>query len=145
MPPALLSGCPLPPAPAFPLAFWVDDLDPFLIRFGGNFGIRYYGLGYVVGFLAGAWLLYRYARAGRSLVPASRIPDLYGGDPRRPPRRPARILFPVRRLAEFPLGPAGNFRIWDGGMASHGGMIGVTLALAWFARTQRISFLTWPT
>jgi phosphatidylglycerol---prolipoprotein diacylglyceryl transferase len=39
------------------LAFWVDNLSPFLIRFRGDFGIRYYGLGCLIGFLVGAWLL----------------------------------------------------------------------------------------
>ena len=58
-----------------PLAYWVDQLDPFLIRFHGNVGIRYYGLSYALGFLAAAWLLYRYARAGRSLLPADKVPD----------------------------------------------------------------------
>ena len=32
------------------LAYWVHHLDPFLIRFSENFGIRYYGLAYVLGF-----------------------------------------------------------------------------------------------
>ena len=36
---------------------------------------------------------------------------------------------------------ARSFRVWEGGMASHGAFIGVALAVAWFARTQRISFL----
>ena len=62
-------------------AFRVYNLSPFPIRFWGNFGIRYYGLGYVIGFLAGAWLLFRYARAGRSLVALAKIPELiaFGG------------------------------------------------------------------
>ncbi len=64
------------PAPMTPaLAFWVDRLDPFLIRFRGNFGIRYYGLAYVMGFVAAAWLFDRYARSGRSLLPAPKIAD----------------------------------------------------------------------
>ena len=33
------------------------------------------------------------------------------------------------------------FGIWEGGMASHGGFIGVALALAWIARRFKISFL----
>ncbi len=37
--------------------------------------------------------------------------------------------------------PLEIFRVWDGGMASHGGMIGVALALAWFARSRKIPFL----
>jgi phosphatidylglycerol:prolipoprotein diacylglycerol transferase len=37
--------------------------------------------------------------------------------------------------------PLAIFKIWDGGMASHGGMLGVAVALAWFARASRIRFL----
>ncbi len=61
-----------------PLAYWVDSLDPYLLgsHFRGNFGAALLWVGYVAGFLAGAWLLYRYARAGRSLVPPEKVPDL---------------------------------------------------------------------
>jgi phosphatidylglycerol:prolipoprotein diacylglycerol transferase len=132
----------LPFGPRLPVAYWVDNLDPYLIHFGGSFGIHYYGLGYVAGFLAGAWLLYRYARAGRSLVPPLQIPDLMtaavlgvlvGG------RIGSYLLYDGWR--HFTSDPLEIFRVWDGGMASHGGMIGVALALAWFAHSQKIPFL----
>ena len=42
-----------------PLAYWVDDLSPFLIRFWGDFGIRWYGLAYVFGSLTSGWLLFK--------------------------------------------------------------------------------------
>ena len=35
------------------LATYVHDLSPFLVRFGESFGIRWYGLAYVVSFLVG--------------------------------------------------------------------------------------------
>jgi phosphatidylglycerol:prolipoprotein diacylglycerol transferase len=125
-----------------PLAYWVDNLNPYLIHLGGNFGIRYYGVAYLLGFLGGAWLLYRYARAGRSLVPADKVPDLMtaailgvliGG------RLGSYFLYDGWR--RFAIDPFEIFRVWDGGMASHGGMIGVALALAWFARAEKIPFL----
>lgn len=124
------------------LAFWVDHLSPFLIRFRGNFGIRYYGLGYVIGFVAGSGLLYQYARAGRSLVAPAKIPELItaaiigvliGG------RLGSYLLYDGWR--NFATDPLWLFRLWDPGMASHGGMIGVAVALAWFARVQKIPFL----
>jgi phosphatidylglycerol:prolipoprotein diacylglycerol transferase len=142
MTPLFPSGFPHSLSNLPPLAYWVDNLDPFLIRFGSHFGIRYYGLGYVVGFLAGAWLLYRYALAGRSLLPASKIGDLMtalvlgvlvGG------RLGSYLLYDGWK--NFPSDPLEIFRVWDGGMASHGGMIGVAIALAWFARAERIPFL----
>ena len=124
------------------LAYWVDNLSPFAIRFTDNFGIRYYGLAYLLGFITGAWLLYRYTRAGRSLVPAEKVADLMtalvlgvliGG------RLGSYFLYDGWR--SFFSDPLQIFRVWEGGMASHGGMIGVALALAWFARANKIPFL----
>jgi phosphatidylglycerol---prolipoprotein diacylglyceryl transferase len=124
------------------LAYWVDRLDPFLVRFTDNFGIRYYGLAYALGFLAAAWLLRCYARAGRSLLPAGRIADfmvaavvgvVLGG------RIGSYILYDAWR--SFGTDPLAILRVWEGGMASHGGMIGVILAVAWFARSAKIPAL----
>jgi len=125
-----------------PFAYWVDRLNPFLIRFTDNFGIRYYGLAYAIGFLAAAWLLQRYARAGRSLLGSARIADfmvaavvgvVLGG------RIGSYILYDGWRT--FGTDPLAILRVWEGGMASHGGMIGVILAIAWFARSAKIPFL----
>jgi phosphatidylglycerol:prolipoprotein diacylglycerol transferase len=124
-----------------PLAWWVDTLDPFLGPHWGAFGVRYYGLGYALGFLAAAALLRKYDRAGRSLLPADRIGDLMvalvfgvllGG------RIGSYVLYDGWRT--FGSDPLAIFRVWEGGMASHGGILGVTLALAWFARSARIPF-----
>jgi phosphatidylglycerol:prolipoprotein diacylglycerol transferase len=124
------------------LAYWVHDLSPFLIRFTDTFGIRYYGLAYVLGFVGGAWLLHIYARAGRSKLPVEQISDLIiaivvgvmvGG------RLGSFFLYDSWRvLADDPLA---LFRVWEGGMASHGGFIGVAVALLWFARSRKLPFL----
>ncbi len=124
-----------------PFAYWVHDLSPFLIRFTDTIGIRYYGLAYLLGFVSAAWLWARYARAGRSLLPAEKITDLMvalvfgvliGG------RLGYFLLYKPSTLLEE---PEALFRVWDGGMASHGGFIGVGVALAWFARANKLPFL----
>lgn len=124
-----------------PLAFWVNNLPPFLGPHWGNFGIRYYGLSYVLGFLAGAWLLFRYAHAGRSRLPADKVADfmvllvfgvMLGG------RLGSFLFYHPDQLRHDPLS---FFRVWEGGMASHGGMIGVAVAIAWFSRSAKIPFL----
>lgn len=121
------------------LAFWVDTLDPFLIRFRGNVGIRYYGLAYALGFVAAAWLLGRYARAGRSLLAPGKIADfmvavvigvVVGG------RLGSYLLYDSWRT--FGADPFGILRVWEGGMSFHGGMVGVVVAVAWFARAEGI-------
>ena len=57
--------------------YWVHDLDPFLFQFTESFGIRYYGLAYALGFLAGMWLLHLFASMARlrSLPNSSRSPS----------------------------------------------------------------------
>jgi phosphatidylglycerol:prolipoprotein diacylglycerol transferase len=124
-----------------PLAYWVDDLSPFIIHFWGNFGLRWYALAYVLGFLAGGWLMMRYYRTGRSTLPADKVADfifvlvfgvLIGG------RLGYFLLYDFDLLVHHPLA---LLRVWEGGMASHGGFLGVVLAVAWFARRHHLPFL----
>lgn len=124
-----------------PFAYWVDRLSPFIIRFGPNFGLRWYGLAYVTGFIAGGWLMMRYHRAGRSLLPADQVADfifvlvfgvLIGG------RLGYFLLYDFSALIHDPLAV---LRVWDGGMASHGGFIGVMLAVWWYSRRHHLPFL----
>jgi phosphatidylglycerol:prolipoprotein diacylglycerol transferase len=131
-----------PPLSSFPLlGYWTHDWSPFVIRFGENFGIRYYGLAYLLGFVAAAAMFVRYWRAGRSPLAPERVSDLMmalvlgvmiGG------RLGSFLLYHPEQLVSDPLS---FFRVWEGGMASHGGMVGVAVALAWFARAQAIPFL----
>lgn len=123
-------------------AYWVHNLSPFLVRFSDTIGIRYYGLAYVLGFLAAVWLLIRYARAGRSLLPEAQVWDfimaimlgvMLGG------RLGSYLLYDGWRT--FPEDPFAILRVWDGGMASHGGFLGVAAALGWFAWRSKIPYL----
>jgi phosphatidylglycerol:prolipoprotein diacylglycerol transferase len=125
-----------------PLAYWVDTLDPFLIHLHGPIGLRWYGLGYAAGFLIAAGLFARYAAAGRSLLPAAQVGDfmaalvvgvVLGG------RLGSYFLYDGWR--SFPADPLGIFKVWDGGMAFHGGLIGVVVAVWWYARRQKIPAL----
>lgn len=124
------------------LAYWVHHLSPFVFRFTDTFGIRYYGLAYLLGFVGGAAGLWLYARKKRSNLPEPLISDfiiaivigvMVGG------RLGSFILYEGwRSLADDPLS---ILRVWEGGMASHGGFVGVAAAMAWFARKHKLSFL----
>ncbi len=120
-------------------AFWVDDLDPFLIHFTSRFGIRYYGLAYAAGFLIAACLLGLYARRGRSQLPESGIGDfmvaavlgvVLGG------RLGSYFLYDGWRT--FGTDPLAILRVWEGGMSFHGGLLGVVVGVAWYARSAGI-------
>jgi len=115
---------------------WVHTLSPFLVRFTDTFGLRWYGLSYAAGFVL-AWVAMR-VLAGRGviLIPKSRVADammylvigvVAGG-------RLGYVLFYEPSLLWTFTGSVpfwGLFNVQRGGMASHGGMIGVVVA-CWF-------------
>jgi phosphatidylglycerol---prolipoprotein diacylglyceryl transferase len=110
-------------------------IDPVAIAMG-PLRVHWYGLMYLVGFLAGWWLGRR--RAGR---PGSGwtyqdmddflfylvLGVILGG-------RIGYVLFYA--FPQLLRDPWLLFRIWEGGMSFHGGLLGVLLAVAWFARRQ---------
>ena len=125
---------------------FLHHFDPFAFRFSENVGLRWYGLSYAVGFLL-AWLFARWmAKSGRSTLTVRDVGDmmfsvilgvLIGG------RLGYAILYEQRLLTDF----TGQFPFWGlfainkGGMASHGGMVGVIIALTWFGRRRGLSVL----
>ncbi len=118
------------------------DFDPVAFALG-PLQVRWYGLMYLLGFVAG-WALGRYrAKRSGSGWTAEQVDDLVfyialgvilGG-------RVGYILF--YGFGSFLHNPLTLFRIWEGGMSFHGGFLGVLLAMALFARKYRRGF--WPT
>ena len=120
--------------------YWVHDLSPFLIEFPGSplglDGIRYYGLSYLLGFVAAWWLLKVYDQKGkfamnadaRSTLMTAVILGVLGGG-----RLGYMLLYDLDAFISDPLL---IFRVQEGGMASHGGFVGVLIALIWFARKE---------
>lgn len=125
-------------------SYWVHDLSPFLIRFPENpiglDGIRYYGLAYLLGFLA-AWALLRvydargkfaiHADARATLMTAIILGVIAGG------RIGYMLLYDLDTCLRQPLY---ILRVDQGGMASHGGFVGVLLATIWFAKKYNYNF-----
>lgn len=124
------------------LATWFHDLSPFAVRFTETFGLRWYGLSYVAGFVI-AWLaLSRLAERRVILLQREQVGDLIlaiifgtivGG-------RLGYVLFYRPDLlteftATFPFW--GLLDVMHGGMASHGGMVGIILACWWSARRSK--------
>lgn len=122
---------------------YLHQLDPVIFSLSGSLSVRWYGLAYLTGFLI-AWLLIKWlVRTGRSVIPAAAVGDLMvfiiagvliGG------RLGYVIFYDPSLLISFSSTPPW----WEllnlprGGMASHGGIIGVTLALLLFARRHHL-------
>ena len=116
-------------------AVYVHSLSPYAIHFGGNWGIRWYGLAYVLGLFLGVLVLRRLARSGRFVLPEDRVTDFltYG------------FIFGVflgGRLGYFLFydgigtllsDPLAFFKTLGGGMSSHGGILGLVAFTFYYA------------
>jgi len=117
------------------------QFDPVAIHLG-PLAIRWYGLMYLVGF-ALVWMVGRYAIRTRphSAWTAQDLDDalfygilgtILGG-------RLGYVLF--YKFGEYVFEPWRIFFVWEGGMSFHGGFLGVIIALWWYARGRRQSWL----
>ena len=120
---------------------YVHNLSPIALELG-PLAIRWYGLMYLLGFAL--FLLLGKLRAKDpwremtsrdvdDLLFMGMIGVIVGG-------RLGHVIFygPPSYYLQHPLE---IFAVWKGGMASHGGIIGVIVAMAWFARSRGKSFL----
>jgi len=115
------------------------DFDPIAFSLG-PLHVRWYGLMYLLGFLAG-WALGRYrAKQPGSGWTAAQVDDLVfyialgvilGG-------RIGYVLF--YGFEGFLNDPLLLLRVWEGGMSFHGGLLGVVLAMLVFARRHHQGF-----
>lgn len=131
--------------PAAPLLGLIEipypHVDPVALHLPGGLSIRWYGIAFMVAFFAGYALMRRLARQGFVPLQPDQVGDLLfmlivgvilGG-------RLGYILF--YDFAQFAANPARIVRIWEGGLAFHGGLLGATAACWWFARKHKVSFL----
>ena len=112
------------------LSFWIHNLNPVIFQIWGPLAVRWYGLAYLLGFLGGYLLLLRISKRGEFAVPPQELGNfivylaIYG-------------VFLGGRLGyvllyawdTFIQDPLFLFRVWEGGMASHGGILGVILVV----------------
>lgn len=116
-------------------------IDPVALELPGPLALRWYGIGFMLAFAGGYFLLRKMARDGFLPIKPEQAGDvvfalivgvILGG-------RLGYILF--YDFASFAANPARIIRIWEGGLAFHGGFLGATLAGAYWARKHGISFL----
>lgn len=110
-------------------------IDPVAVSLGAV-KIHWYGIMYLIGFAA-VYLLGQYrAKQAWSPIKPEAIEDLvtYGAMGVILGGRIGYILF--YNFGQFLDNPLVLFKIWQGGMSFHGGMLGVFAAMAWFAKKQ---------
>ena len=112
---------------------WVHNINPTLFNIG-PFEIRYYGLVYVLGFVLALFALEYYRRKKELKLTKDEIYDLLF-------YQMLGVLIGSRLFEVFfwhPQNYIGNplkiFYVWEGGMAFHGGLIGIAIATYLFFR-----------
>lgn len=120
---------------------YIHRLHPEILQLTETLAIRWYGLSYLLGFLCGYVLLKKLIK--RDLMPLNveQLQDclstfcifgvMLGG------RLGYFLFYAPNTLVTDPLH---FFKVWEGGMASHGGILGGIAVLAWWARRHQKSF-----
>ena len=122
------------------LSYYLHNLDPFIFRIWDNVGPRWYGMAYVLAFICGFALLSRLSKKGYLDLPQSAVGDfitwtalfgvMVGG-------RLGYVFFYRPDMLREPLS---ILRVWEGGMSSHGGILGIVLFTLYYARRHKISW-----
>ncbi|MDT8383664.1 MAG: prolipoprotein diacylglyceryl transferase [Gammaproteobacteria bacterium] len=115
------------------------DIDPVALSLG-PVKIHWYGIMYLVAFGAAWWLGRRRARQPGSGWSAEQISDVifYGAMGTVLGGRIGYTLF--YGFSNFLADPLSIFRIWEGGMSFHGGLLGVLVAMWLFGRRTHKGF-----
>jgi phosphatidylglycerol---prolipoprotein diacylglyceryl transferase len=127
-------------------ATYVHQLDPVILELGRGIALRWYGLAYLAGFLAGYVLLKHLAerklwvlapeKTADFIAAAALLGVFIGG-------RLGYILFyqiPRDGWESIARDPLVIFRVWEGGMASHGGILGLVIFTFFYARKHKVSW-----
>lgn len=123
------------------MLFEFPNIDPIALQIG-PIAIRWYALAYLTGFLGGWFLAGKFATADGDKRPNNNdIDDLLtwiifgvilGG-------RMGYVLF--YNFDYYSSDLLAVFKVWEGGMAFHGGLIGAILAMVAYSRTKKIPLL----
>ncbi|MBX7481854.1 prolipoprotein diacylglyceryl transferase [Qipengyuania qiaonensis] len=119
--------------------YWENlGLRPYLFEIGG-FQLRYYSLAYLFGILLAYWHLSKMIKAPGSPMAQRHADDLFfyctlgvilGG----------RLGYAAFYKPEL-FGGIELFKLWEGGMSFHGGVIGVLIAISWVAWRGGLNWL----
>ena len=128
-------------------ATYVHDLDPVIFRINDAIALRWYGLAYLAAFVVGALLLERMSRRQLWVLPPGSAGDFIAS---------AAIfgVFIGGRLGYmFYYWPQEHgwawlwqepwvvLEVWKGGMASHGGILGLVVFTWFYARKKKVSWM----
>ncbi len=122
------------------LAYYLHNFDPFIFHITENIGPRWYGMAYVLAFACSYALLRVLSKYGYCDLPPNKVGDFITGCALLGVILGGRLGYVLFYKPEMLREPFSIFRVWEGGMSSHGGMIGVLLFTFYFAHRHHVSW-----
>jgi len=122
------------------LAYYLHDLNPLIFRIYDNVGPRWYGLAYVLAFISSYLLFFWLAKRGFADLPAERVGDFITGCALFGVIIGGRLGYVFFYKPEMLREPLSILRVWEGGMASHGGMLGLLLFTFYYSHRHKVSW-----
>ena len=123
------------------LATYVHNIDPVIFSFSDAIKLRWYGFAYLLAFLVAFLLLKKLGDKKLWVLPGEKASDFItfgavfgvflGG-------RIGNIVF--YQWGEFVVDPLMIFRVWEGGMASHGGILGLMIYTLVYSTIKKVSW-----
>jgi phosphatidylglycerol:prolipoprotein diacylglycerol transferase len=122
------------------LAYYVHDLNPLIFRLWDNVGPRWYGLAYVLAFICSYALFRRLVKRGYADLPVAKVGDFITGAALFGVIVGGRLGYVFFYKPEMLRAPMSILRVWEGGMSSHGGMLGLLAFTFYYAWRHKISW-----
>jgi phosphatidylglycerol:prolipoprotein diacylglycerol transferase len=123
------------------LAYYVHDLNPLIFRLWDNVGPRWYGLAYVLAFVCGYAVFRLLAKRGYADLPVAKVGDFITGAALFGVILGGRLGYVLFYKPEMLREPMSILRVWEGGMSSHGGMLGLLAFTFYYAWRHKISWM----
>jgi len=122
------------------VAYYLHNLDPLIFRIYDNVGPRWYGLAYVLAFVSSYLLLLWLAKRGYADLAPQRVGDFITGCALFGVIIGGRLGYVFFYKPEMLREPLSILRVWEGGMSSHGGMLGLLIFTLYYAQRHKISW-----
>src|ERR671935_307607 len=121
-------------------AYYVHDLSPLVFRLWDNVGPRWYGFAYVLAFISSYFVFRFLAQRGYADLKIDHVADFITGAALCGVLLGGRLGYVFLYKPEMLRDPISILRVWEGGMSSHGGMVGVLAFTFYYARRHKISW-----
>src|SRR6266700_2006103 len=115
------------------LAYYLHNFDPIIFRIYDNVGPRWYGLAYVLAFVSSYFLFLWLSKRGYADLQPQSVGDFITGCALFGVIIGGRLGYVFFYKPEMLREPLSILRVWEGGMSSHGGLLGLLAFTFYYA------------